>query len=352
MTSCAKFAMSREPATRKMRASGEIGAEEGCIQRPMGADGAVACAPAGTGWSAAQAPAASIPSSSAPVAERIMRLLRPRDVFAGAGVDLQHLALVDEQRHTHDRTGLQLGGLLAAGGGITAHARVGLDHLQVDVRRRGHLQGHAVPQRHDAGDALLQPLRIVAHGLLAGGVLLEVVGHHEMPEVAVGIQVLHVRIDRVGGLHRIAALERALDGAAGLQVAHLHAVEGLALARLDHLVLDDRIGVVVEQDLETGLEFVGAVAGHGALWLNALRMSSGRRMIAAEPDARQPRAVPDWQRELAEAVRDPLELLSLLALSPADLGPGTTLQLLTEAARDFPLRVPRGFVARMRRGDA
>jgi len=75
-------------------------------------------------------------------------------------------------------------------------------------------------------------------------------------------------------------------------------------------------------------------------------------MIAAEPDARQTRAVPDWQRELAEAVRDPLELLSLLDLSPADLGPGTTLQLLTEAARDFPLRVPRGFVARMRRGDA
>src|SRR5690606_2499239 len=66
----------------------------------------------------------------------------------------------------------------------------------------------------------------------------------------------------------------------------------------------------------------------------------------------QTRAVPDWQRELAEAVRDPLELLSLLDLSPADLGPGTTLQLLTEAARDFPLRVPRGFVARMRRGDA
>src|SRR5690606_40653548 len=68
------------------------------------------------------------------------------------------------------------------------------------------------------------------------------------------------------------------------------------------------------------LEFVGAVAGHGALWLNALRMSSGRRMIAAEPDARQTRAVPDWQRELAEAVRDPLELLSLLDLSPAEIG--------------------------------
>ena len=74
-------------------------------------------------------------------------------------------------------------------------------------------------------------------------------------------------------------------------------------------------------------------------------------MIAAEPDARQTRAVPDWQRELAEAVRDPLELLSLLGLCPADLGPESTADALIAATRDFPLRVPRSFVARMRPGD-
>jgi EF-P beta-lysylation protein EpmB len=74
-------------------------------------------------------------------------------------------------------------------------------------------------------------------------------------------------------------------------------------------------------------------------------------MIAAEPDARQTRTVPGWQQELAEAVRDPLELLSLLGLSPADLGPSIHAAGLEAAARDFPLRVPRGFVARMRHGD-
>ncbi len=37
-----------------------------------------------------------------------------------------------------------------------------------------------------------------------------------------------------------------------LEVAHPHAVERLTLAGLDHLVLDDRVGIVVEQDLETG----------------------------------------------------------------------------------------------------
>ena len=75
-------------------------------------------------------------------------------------------------------------------------------------------------------------------------------------------------------------------------------------------------------------------------------------MIAAEADARQTRQLPDWQRELAEAVRDPLELLSMLRLNPADLGPGISAADLTQAARGFPLRVPRGFIARMRPGDA
>lgn len=53
-----------------------------------------------------------------------------------------------------------------------------------------------------------------------------------------------------------------------------------------------------------------------------------------------------WQRELALAVRDPRALLAMLDLDPA---------LLPGARRGhelFRLRVPRGFVRRMRRGDA
>lgn len=53
-----------------------------------------------------------------------------------------------------------------------------------------------------------------------------------------------------------------------------------------------------------------------------------------------------WQRELAEAVTDPLELLDLLDLSPDDL------PALRQASADFPLKVPRYFVGLMRRGDA
>lgn len=62
-----------------------------------------------------------------------------------------------------------------------------------------------------------------------------------------------------------------------------------------------------------------------------------------------PRSLADnatnWQRELARAVTDPAELLQLLDL-PADLLPAAN-----RAAAAFQLRVPRGFVARMRPRD-
>jgi EF-P beta-lysylation protein EpmB len=55
---------------------------------------------------------------------------------------------------------------------------------------------------------------------------------------------------------------------------------------------------------------------------------------------------PNWRQELADAVCDPAELLALLGLDQAQLPAARA------AAQRFPLRVPRGFVARMRRGDA
>jgi L-lysine 2,3-aminomutase len=77
----------------------------------------------------------------------------------------------------------------------------------------------------------------------------------------------------------------------------------------------------------------------------------GRRMIAAEPQTRQTSSVADWQSELADAIRDPAELLRLLQLAPEQVEPGATLASLRAAATDFPLLVPRSFVAKMRLGD-
>jgi len=52
-----------------------------------------------------------------------------------------------------------------------------------------------------------------------------------------------------------------------------------------------------------------------------------------------------WQRELAEAVSDPVELLHLLDLEPRQM------PLAPWVGSDFPLRVPRYFIDLMRRGD-
>lgn len=65
-------------------------------------------------------------------------------------------------------------------------------------------------------------------------------------------------------------------------------------------------------------------------------------MILTKTDSRQ---VPRWQQELARAITEPAELLRELVLDLA------LLPAARAAAARFPLRVPRGFVARMRQGD-
>lgn len=72
-------------------------------------------------------------------------------------------------------------------------------------------------------------------------------------------------------------------------------------------------------------------------------------MIAAHPLPRQVSApastAPAWQRALRDAIVRPADLLAALDLDPA------LPQLDFERLRAFPLRVPRGFVRRMRKGD-
>lgn len=65
-------------------------------------------------------------------------------------------------------------------------------------------------------------------------------------------------------------------------------------------------------------------------------------MIPGTLPLKQP---PSWQRALARAITDPAELIRILDLDPALIEPARS------AARGFGLRVPRGYVARMRAGD-
>ncbi len=72
-------------------------------------------------------------------------------------------------------------------------------------------------------------------------------------------------------------------------------------------------------------------------------------MITASTLTRQPddsSRRDSWQWQLAQAITDPLELLQSLALDPR------LASAAHAAAAPFKLRVPRGFVRRMRAGDA
>ena len=55
--------------------------------------------------------------------------------------------------------------------------------------------------------------------------------------------------------------------------------------------------------------------------------------------------LPSWQEQLADLISDPLVLLEMLDLSPAQVG------FSELALREFPLRVPRGYAALMERGN-
>lgn len=63
------------------------------------------------------------------------------------------------------------------------------------------------------------------------------------------------------------------------------------------------------------------------------------------PEVAEIRQTPVWQQELARAITAPEELLATVRLGPE------WLPAARAAAQLFPLRVPRGFIARMRAGD-
>lgn len=64
---------------------------------------------------------------------------------------------------------------------------------------------------------------------------------------------------------------------------------------------------------------------------------------SAQRSVERPQAL--WQRELKRAVRDPAELCRMLEL------PEAVVEAARRAGKEFPLRAPLGYVARMNKGD-
>jgi EF-P beta-lysylation protein EpmB len=176
--------------------------------------------------------------------------------------------------------------------------------------------------------------------------LLKRIGNHEMPLLTVAIEVLHFHIDDIGSFQGLAGLECSLDDTTRLQISKPYTIEGLSFPRLYELVLYDRTGITVEHHLQSALELVGADQCHQIL---ANRSIKKERHYNAWPTYLQAigffvNDTSNWQRELADSYRDPLQLLSFLELPPMRMPK-------TDAAGDFPFRVTQSFAARMKKGD-
>src|SRR5690554_4703343 len=161
------------------------------------------------------------------------------EVVAGAGVDLDLGALVEEQRHLNLVAGLDGGVLGSTRRSVALQTGLSVGDLEdhgcreLDVERVTIVQrdGHVLVLEHEVGG--------VTDLNLAEGDLVVVARVHEHVAVAVLVQVLEVAaVDRLG-LDLRARVERAVDGLSGADVLHLGADEGSALARLDVLELDD-----------------------------------------------------------------------------------------------------------------
>src|SRR5947208_8872093 len=113
------------------------------------------------------------------------------DVLARSRVDLDPLALFDEQGHLDHGTRLHLRGFHRARPGVTPRARIRLDDREDD--RRGELDGdgHALVHRDLCLARLREVARSVAHDLSRDVHLFVRVLVHEDVVTAVRVEVLH-----------------------------------------------------------------------------------------------------------------------------------------------------------------
>ena len=127
-----------------------------------------------------------------------------------------------------------------------------------ELEEVGQLDGHraAIDEEDIDLGILLEEVAGVAHLVRGQRDLVVGLRVHEVVAVVL-VQVLHVLLLEVDQLHLLAGAERVVDHAPLPHVLELGAHEGAALARLDVLEVDDGVGLPVELDLQSLLEFRG-----------------------------------------------------------------------------------------------
>src|SRR5689334_7364729 len=123
----------------------------------------------------------SVPTRGYPLSPIPYRLASDAlQVLVGARVNLDQVALVEEERHIHHQAGLQRGWLRAAGGGVASQARISALNTQHRRDRNLHVNRLPLVGQEVNGLVLLQIVHRVAQDVCGQWELLEGLGVHEV----------------------------------------------------------------------------------------------------------------------------------------------------------------------------
>ena len=166
-----------------------------------------------------------------------------------AGIYLDHLTLVDKERHTHGSAGLHCSGLESIGGCVALEAGLGIGYLQ------SCLCGHFGIE-HSFGAGIAHNLHYVSllhvvgtcHEILADGNLVESLLIHEVVVGALSVEeligaALHAHI-----LKLFTDVEAALEHTAVHHILELCAHESISLTGLHVKEFDHEIETAVHAD--------------------------------------------------------------------------------------------------------
>lgn len=311
------------------------------------------------------------------------------DVFAGAGINLQRVADVDEQWSSDLCAGFQLHRLAHIGGGIAASAWLTVFHLQFDVRWWRDADRLTIEQHAGADHTFLEVLPSVVHFVQRQFVLFEADVVHEYERIHLAIQKLHFDFFDVGSFQSVTTLVNAAQRCSTQQVLQAAFIQGVSLAWLAEIKFNHQPRLAVDLNLDTFAEITCLVRRHsrfptpqktkpdsvmlygpqaggcgrddhvhpGQTRRNATLaaiFSLGRcnvNIVTSQSDSVRAGLTSDdgpastWRQILKRAIRDPAQLLATLDL------PTITDERQKGAMAQFPLLVPEGYLARMERGN-
>mgnify|MGYP007014921397 CR=1 FL=1 len=161
------------------------------------------------------------------------------EVLAGAGVDLDLLAGLDEEGNLDLCAGLEGCGLGRVGSGVACKAGVGVGDYEVNEEGRLDVEDLALVGIDGAGHILFDELEAVVKDGLVHRLELVGFGVHEVVKVAVVVAVFHGHTIDGSALELCGGVEGSFGDGAGDDVFHLGAHESRALAGLNMLELDD-----------------------------------------------------------------------------------------------------------------